>query len=189
MFTSGILLAAGSGVRMGSDKLLMHYKGKRLIDRALAALLDCHLIDEVIVVVRPDFPALPKHTKCRAVVNPGHQEGLGSSLRAGVGGASAAADAFLVSLADMPEITSELVTALIEAFRRSGKPILVPTYQQCSGHPVIFAAACRADLLRLTGDQGARQMIREHAEMVEHFQTPERAVVSDVDTPADLRQV
>jgi molybdenum cofactor cytidylyltransferase len=187
MFTSGILLAAGSGIRMGADKLLLPYKGQRLIDRALAALQDCRLIDEVIVVVRPDFPPLPNHPKCRVVVNPGHQEGLGSSLRIGVGAASAAADAFVVSLADMPEITAELVTELIEAFHRSGQQILVPTYQQRNGHPVVFAGACRDDLLRLTGDQGARQMIRAHPELVEHFETPLRAVALDMDTPADLR--
>jgi hypothetical protein len=87
----------------------------------------------------------------------------------------------------MPEITAEIVTTLIEAFRRSGKQILVPTYQQRNGHPVIFAGVCRPNLLQLTGDQGARQMIREHPELVEHFETPQRAVVIDVDTPEDLR--
>jgi len=60
---------------------------------------------------------------------------------------------------------------LIEAFRRSGKQILVPVYEERNGHPVIFAGACRANLLRLTGDQGARQMIREHLELVEYFET------------------
>jgi molybdenum cofactor cytidylyltransferase len=187
MFTTGILLAAGSGIRMGADKLLLPYKGQRLIDRALAALQDCHVIDELIVVVRPDFPPLPNHPKCRIAVNACHQEGLGSSLRVGVGAASAAADAFVVSLADMPEITADLVTELIDAFRRGGKQILVPTYQQRNGHPVVFAGVCRNDLLQLTGDQGARQMIRAHPESVEYRETPQRAVVTDIDTPADLQ--
>jgi molybdenum cofactor cytidylyltransferase len=186
MFTSGILLAAGSAARMGADKLLMLYRAQRLIDCALAPLVDCRLIDEVIVVMRPDFRLPVDDPKCRIVLNPDHREGLGASLRVGVGAANAAADAFVLSLADMPEITDEIVTTLIEAFRRSGKQILVPVYEQRNGHPVVFAGACRDDLLRLTGDLGARQMIREHPELVAYFETSQRAVVVDVDTPADL---
>lgn len=186
MFTSGILLAAGSAARMGTDKLLLPYKGRRLIDCALAPLVNCRLIDEVIVVVRPGFDLLHDDPKCRLVVNPDHRAGMGSSLRAGVAAASAAADALVVSLADLPELTSALVTMLIEAFLHSGKPILVPTYQQRHGHPVIFAATCRPDLLRLGGDRGARAMIREHPELVQYYPTSERAVVQDVDTPVDL---
>ena len=186
MFTSAILLAAGSAARMGADKLLLPYKDRRLIDCALAPLVNCRLIDEVIVVVRPGFDLPADDSKRRVVVNPDHREGLGASLRTGVKTANPAADAFVVSLADMPEITVEIVTALIEAFFRGGKQILVPVYQRRNGHPVVFAGACRTDLLRLSGDLGARQMIREHPEMVGYFPTPQRAVVYDVDQPEDL---
>jgi xanthine dehydrogenase accessory factor len=186
MFTSAILLAAGSATRMGAEKLQLLYHGRRLIDRALAALVDCPLIDEVIVVVRPDLPLPAAHPKCRIVVNPDHREGMGASLRTGVAAANVTADALVVSLADMPELTAEIVTELIEAFRRSGKRMLVPQYQRRDGHPVIFAGRCRADLLRLSGDVGARSIIHEHPEAVEHWPTTQRGVVYDVDSPADL---
>lgn len=186
MFTSGILLAAGSATRMGADKLQLPYKGRRLIDCALAPLQDCRLIDEVIVVVRPGFQLRAEGTKCRIVVNPDHREGMGSSLRTGVAAASQGADAFVVSLADMPELTVEIVTTLVEAFCRSGKSILVPVYEGRHGHPVIFAASCRQDLLRLGGDMGARSIIGEHQEMVEYLPTRHSGVVRDVDTLEDL---
>ena len=107
-------------------------------------------------------------------------------MRAGVMAASAVADAFVVSLADMPEVTAEIIATLIEAFRRSGKRILVPVYEQHNGHPVVFARMCREDLMRLGGDLGAKLMIREHPEMVEYFSTRHRAVVYDLDKPEDL---
>ncbi len=187
MYTSAILLAAGGATRMGADKLQLLYKGRRLIDRALAPLVDSPLIDEVVVVVRPDGRALVDASKCRVVVNPEHQEGLGASLRVGAAAADAAADALVVSLADMPEITVEIVARLIHAFRRAGRPILVPVHQQRNGHPVLFGRACRGDLLRLGGDLGARQMIRDHPELVEYFPAPNRAVVYDMDTLADIQ--
>jgi molybdenum cofactor cytidylyltransferase len=186
MFTSGILLAAGSATRMGTDKLQLPYNGRRLIDCALEPLANCRLIDEVIVVVRTGFQLRVEETKCRIVVNPDHREGMGSSLRTGVAAASQAADAFVVSLADMPELSVEIVTTLIEAFCRSGKSILVPVYEGRHGHPVVFAASCRPDLLRLGGDLGARSIISEHSDTVEYFPTQHGGVVRDVDTTEDL---
>jgi CTP:molybdopterin cytidylyltransferase MocA len=186
MFISGILLAAGNATRMGADKLQMSYKGRRLIDRAIDPLVKCRLIDEVIIVVRPDLLFSVDHPKCRIIVNPAHQEGMGSSLRTGVAAAHAASDAFVVSLADMAELTADLITELIEAFRRARKWILVPQYQRQNGHPVVIAGNCRADLSRLGGDQGARSLILEHPEMVEYFDARHRAVVYDADTPADI---
>jgi molybdenum cofactor cytidylyltransferase len=186
MFTSGILLAAGSATRMGAEKLQLLYRGRRLIDRALASLVGCRLIEEVVVVVRPDLRLVADHPKCRMVVNPDHGEGMGSSLRTGVAAANPVAEVFVVSLADMPELTAEIVTELIEAYANCGKKILVPMYQGRHGHPVVLAGSCRSELLGLGGDVGARQIIEAQADRVEYFETPYRAVVYDVDTPEDL---
>jgi len=209
MFISGILLAAGSSTRMGADKLLLPYKGRRLIDRALAPLVDCRLINEVIVVVRPDFHPLvresllappptdplvresllapsPNAHKCRLVVNPDHRQGMGTSLRNGVQAANPAADAYVLSLADMPDLTPDIVATLIDAFYASGKAVLIPVFDQRHGHPVIFAAACRAELLRLSGDAGPRAFIAAHPELVAYHPVPHSAILRDIDTPADL---
>ncbi|HVP12577.1 MAG TPA: selenium-dependent molybdenum cofactor biosynthesis protein YqeB [Phycisphaerae bacterium] len=186
MFISAILLAAGSATRMGAEKLQLLYKGRRLIDRALAALTDCPRIDEVIFVVRPDQQLGVDHPKCRIVVNPDYREGMGSSLRTGVAAANAAADALVVSLADMPELTPEIVASLIDAFVSSGKSVLVPVCDGRHGHPVVFAGRWRSELSQLSGDLGARAIINDHPDMVAHFETDDRAVIRDVDTPADL---
>jgi hypothetical protein len=63
-------------------------------------------VDLTIVVVNPSFPLPPARERCRFVVNPDHQEGMGSSLRVAVGAAPENADAYLIALADMPGIKS-----------------------------------------------------------------------------------
>jgi molybdenum cofactor cytidylyltransferase len=186
MFTSGILLAAGSSARMGADKLQLAYKGQSLFERALTPLVESAAIDEVLVVTRPDFVGTMNHAKCRSVVNADHREGLGASLRIGAGAASGAADAFVVALADMPEITADVVSAVVGAFYEGGKRMLVPTFEGHNGHPVVFAADCRGELLQLSGDIGARRLIRAHPELVQYWPTAERGVVHDVDCPEDL---
>ena len=186
MYVTGILLAAGSASRMGTDKLSLLYKGNRIIDRSLEPLLASPLISEVIIVVSPGFRLRVGRPRCTVVVNHDCQEGMASSLRTGVRAASADAEAYLVALADMPEITADILTTLIEAFARSERQILVPVYKRRPGHPVILHRECRDRLLRLRGDVGARMIIRRHPEIVEYFSTDHPAVVFDVNTPEDL---
>lgn len=186
---SAILLAAGRSRRMGADKLALRYAGEPLIRRALAPLVDCPLIDEVIVVAQPEHGLPLAGVRCTVVASPEHDEGMGASLRAGVRAAAATADAYLIALGDMPLLTAELVRALVDAYFAARQPILVPVYEGQQGHPVIISAALRDELLVLGGDVGARELLRERAGEVARFITDQRAVIADVDTPADLARL
>lgn len=186
MHVVAILLAAGSSRRFGGEKLLAPYRGRPLIEHALAALTSSPGVDTTIVVVHPRFPVPPERPRCRFVINPEHEEGMGSSLRAGVRAAPAETDAYLVALADMPAIGPELIASLIACYRAAGKRIVVPVYQGRRGHPVMISGALREALLAISGDVGAREIIRQHPEWVGGFETEDGAVVYDVDAPADL---
>ena len=186
MFTSCIFLAAGTSSRMNADKLALDYQGDTVFDRALSPFTRSPFVNEIIVVVNPDFCLALEHKKCRAVVNSEYREGMGSSIRIGVAAASHTADTLLVALADMPEMSEVIIAEVIEAFHKSAKPILVPTHAERTGHPVVFAGLIKDELLKLEGDVGARMLIRDHPELVEYFATKHRGVIFDVDTPEDL---
>ena len=141
---------------------------------------------ETLAVVQPGFAAQPVRPRCRFVVNPDHAEGMGSSLRAGVRAAPGDADAYLVALADMPRITPGVIASLIACYAAAGKQIVVPVHRGRRGHPVMMSRELREPLLALTGDVGAREIIRAHPEWVAPFVTPDAAVLFDVDQPADL---
>jgi molybdenum cofactor cytidylyltransferase len=181
-----ILLAAGSARRFGSEKLLAQWRGRPLYEHALEALTASLAVLETIVVVQPGFAVPPEWPRCRFIVNPDHEEGMGASLRAGVRAAPGDTDAYLVALADMPRITPELIASLIECYAAVGKPIVVPVSGARRGHPVMIGAGLREPLLTLTGDVGAREIIRAHPEMVGEFETEDEAVLFDVDLPGDL---
>jgi hypothetical protein len=91
-----------------------------------------------------------------------------------------------VALADMPEIPGGIIAELIRALERAGSHVAVPVFQDRNGHPVVIDRTCRKRLLRLGGDVGARDLIREHPEMVERVETAHRGVVYDVDTAEDV---
>jgi CTP:molybdopterin cytidylyltransferase MocA len=180
-----ILLAAGSARRFGGQKLLAPWRGRPLWEHALAALTSSPEIAATVVVVQPGFATPPPRPRCRFVENPDHEEGMGSSLRAGVRAAEAA-DAYLIALADMPGITAELVAALVARYRAAGQPIVVPVCGGRRGHPVMIRAGLREALLAVTGDAGAREILSAHPGWVAEFETDDEAVVHDVDAPADL---
>jgi len=186
MHVVAILLAAGSSRRFGREKLFAPWRGRPLYEHALAALEASAGVGTIIVVVQPGFPVPPVGPRRRFVVNPDHEEGMGSSLRAGVRAAPADAGAYLVALADMPAVGPDLIAALIAFYRTAAKPIVVPVCRGRRGHPVIIGGELRRALLEIAGDVGAREIIRAHPELVGRWETPDESVLFDVDVPADL---
>lgn len=186
MHLTAILLAAGSSRRFGSPKLLAPWRGRPLWEHALAALTTTPEVAEAIVVVAPGFAAPPAPPRCRFVVNPEHEEGMGSSLRCGVRAAAADTDAFLVALADMPSVPAGLIAAMAACYRAGEKPIVVPVCGGRRGHPVLIGAELRDELLALRGDVGARGVLAAHPGLVATLETGDEGVLFDVDDPGDL---
>ncbi len=190
MKVAGILLAAGSSARFLDEKLLTPHRGRPLYRHALDALLAAPAVEHVFVVVNPLFPvvALPRE-RVTFVVNENYQEGLSSSLRAGILAAPADVETYLLALADMPGITPALVASLVEFHGRSGKLITLPVHGGRNGHPVLISAQLKPRLLEIRGDVGARGVIRENPDLVARFETDDPAVLQDVDTRADLERL
>lgn len=186
MHVTAVLLAAGSSRRFKADKLLAPYKGRALYLHALDALVATPRVSETILVVNPRFSPPEGVGRYRVVVNPDHDRGMGSSLRAGIFPAAPDADAFIIALADMPEITPGLVGSLIDHSERSQMGIIAPVYKGQRGHPVVIKAHLRSLLLTVEGDIGARGIMERHPEIVGLLETDDPAVVFDVDTPSDL---
>ncbi|GMV40433.1 MAG: hypothetical protein AMXMBFR64_21490 [Myxococcales bacterium] len=171
-----ILLAAGSGRRMGCDKLWVDIGGEPLIVRAVRPYVAAGL--QVVVVVRPGVRLAMGGV--RTVECEDHAEGMGASLRAGVE-AVTETEAFVIGLGDLPWLRTETVVGAVEAWRRVGG-VVVPTFDGRHGHPVVVAGTLRGRLLAARGDSGGRHL-RAGAHL---WQTDDPGVVTDVDTPEDL---
>jgi molybdenum cofactor cytidylyltransferase len=183
---TAILLAAGSSRRFGSPKLLVPWHGRPLWEHALAALTAADEVAETVVVVAPGFAAPPAPPRCRFVVNPEHEEGMGASLRAGVRAAAADTEAYLIALADMPVVPPGLIAALAACYREGERPIVVPACGGRRGHPVLIGAGLRDELLAVRGDAGARGLLRAHPGLVATVETADEGVLFDVDETGDL---
>jgi molybdenum cofactor cytidylyltransferase len=190
---AAIVLAAGRSRRMGGpNKLLETVGGRPLVRIATEAALASRA-DPVIVVTghqADQVRAALAGLDVRLVHNPDYFEGLSTSLRAGIDALPETAGAALVCLADMPGVTPQVIDRLIDAHDPSGsKLIAVPTVKGKRGNPVLWSRRFFPALSTIRGDTGARHLIGENADAVVEVEMDERAVLSDVDTPAALSRL
>jgi molybdenum cofactor cytidylyltransferase len=188
---AGLLLAAGRGLRFGGGKLRAPLPpGTPLAGMPVGVAACARLVAtgvETFAVVRPGDAALAAALAgagARVVVCADADDGMGRSLACGVA-ATTEADAWLVALADMPWIAPATYEAVIAALR-AGAVVAAPFHRGVRGHPVGFGGACRAALLALSGDEGARGVIGARREALQRIDVDDPGALADVDTPADL---
>ena len=183
----GILLAAGAATRFGSNKLLHALPDGTPIAAASLRNLRAAL-PRVVAVIRPGALKLEERlrregaevTACERA-----EEGMGTSLAHAVR-ASRDADGWVVALADMPFIRPETIRRVVERLA-AGAAIVAPAWQGERGHPVGFAGRFGSDLERLTGDAGARELLKGARATVELVDCDDPGVLRDIDRPEDLR--
>ena len=175
MVIAGVVLAAGSGVRMGTPKADLVVDGVRLVDRAIDVLRRAGCAP-VVAVVRAGTSA------AGAVVNPDPDRGLRSSLEIGLA-ATQDAEAVAVLLADLPGV-GPLAVAQVLAAWRPGR-IAVARYRAGRGHPIVMSAALWWEALSLAGpDEGARALLTARPDCVDEVGVD--GDPTDLDTPDDL---
>ncbi len=181
-----VLLAAGNSSRMGSPKQLLEFRGRPLLRHAAMAALSS-VCRRVIVVLgatadelRPALAGLP----VTIVVNEQWQEGMGTSIHAGVQAADLeGVDGLILALADQPFITPQIFNRLVLGHIESGQPIVASRYADTVGVPVFFSRDFFPVLEALKPTQGCKGVILQYAERAIHFDCPEAE--ADVDTIED----
>lgn len=164
----GVYLAAGNSKRFGENKLIQDVEGIPLGSMALKTALKSDL-DKIVVVTKKADPLewIPKDLFRERIIHTSYSEGSGSqsdSLKCGVHTAiKQQAKAVLIMLADQPFISIDLINSLIKTYREmaeSGTTIVSSTHEGLSRPPVLFSHNMYKELLKLSGDCGAREIVR-----------------------------
>ncbi len=187
---AAVVLAAGLSRRMGQAKLLMPVGGRAIVRYVVESVL-AGGVDLVWVVTGPDvepIEAALAGLEVQIAVNPAPEEGQTSSLRAGIAALPASVDAVLIALGDQPSLAPSIIPALLAARRTSPKLIVAPRYRDGQGNPVLFKREIFPELLRLTGDQGARPIIQKEPARVEWVDL-DLPMPPDVDTLDDYEKI
>lgn len=168
---ASIVLAAGASSRLGSPKQMLRLGGETLLQRTarLAAEAGCS----------PNLIVLGAHAKAlqpevagdefTVLENPGWQEGMGSSIRVAIEKVLKMPEvpaAVLLLVCDQPELSANLLRALLAL--HDGKPaaIAASRYGGILGVPAVFGARYFGELAKLSGERGARSVISRHPQHV-----------------------
>lgn len=213
-----VILAAGSSSRLGQPKQLLSYQHKSLLAHTIDAAKNTR--DGMVVVILGDKHAAIAEdiatSGVQVVHNTGWQEGMASSIRAGISallkdnyapverksalaageGALNTAhtwitgtdlDGVILTVCDQPFLSSSILNALLDAAETSGKSIVASAYQGTLGTPVFFSKQHFKDLLALKGTEGARMLLTRYETQV--ASVPFEKGEIDIDTKEDYQKL
>ena len=155
---AGIVLAAGEGRRFGGPKQLAIFRGRPLLEHALATVAACELA-RIVVVLGSNASAILREVDLHGAqpqLCPDWDQGQSASLRAGVSAVSEA-EAVVVALGDQPLLSPRAVSAVLDA-RAAGVDAIRATYGGVPGHPVVLERKLMLAAEHLRGDEGARAL-------------------------------
>lgn len=184
---SALILAGGAGQRFGGGKLLAPLGGQPVI-RWVAEAVVAGGFAEVLVVTGAEDSTIRMALNglfCRIIHAPAWAEGMAATVRAGIAAISSDTEGVCIFLGDMPLAPVELCGLLITAADGAGYAAR-PVVSDKPGHPVAFTRAAFADLLTLTGDQGATALLKQYPGKVAYCETDASGALFDIDTSEDL---
>ena len=187
-----IILAAGASTRLGKPKQLLQYRGKTLLAHAITEAVNSNA-DAVVVVLGKDANLFKKEIderKIRVAINSSWEEGMASSLRLGMDTLlkdKPYIDAVIFMVCDQPHISSSVLNELIITQQKTTKQIVTSNYGDSMGPPALLHKKYFEELMKLSGDAGARKIIQKNMNDVATILFPEGNI--DIDTEEDYEKL
>ncbi|MDH5466802.1 MAG: nucleotidyltransferase family protein [Candidatus Aminicenantes bacterium] len=185
-----IILAAGESKRMGEPKMLLPFGGKTIIEAVAESVVSSEANGFLIVLgaEREKIKEKIKDYGIRSVFNPDFQSGMLSSVKCGFKAVPEGTRAVLVVLGDQPRISSGIINQLIEAYKKTGKGIVLPVFERERGHPVIIDMKYKEEVENLRPDIGLRGTVYSHPEDILEVEVDTPAVIQDIDYESDYER-
>jgi molybdenum cofactor cytidylyltransferase len=187
--TAGIILAAGGSSRFGQPKIMLNWGGIPLIRKETETALAAGLNPVIVVlgaVIEPAIASLAD-LPVKIVINEQWQAGQGQSVGAGTAALPSSVGSVIFLLADQPQVTVEVLQALIRQHQQTLSPILAPIVNGKRLNPVLFDRVTFNDLQQVQGDKGGRSLFTHFD--VEFMPWHDSMLALDIDTPEDYQKL
>jgi molybdenum cofactor cytidylyltransferase len=178
---TAILLAAGRSSRMGAFKPLLPFGNKTVIECCIDYLRDGG-VEEIVVVVGHRADDIRQHvSSVNFALNPDPDSAMGASVAAGARALPETAQATLIALVDHPAVPPTIVSTLLDTWKR-GARLVIPTWQDRGGHPVLVDLVFKPELLDLPESGGLRALFEAHRNEVTRVPVDSPFIARDMDT-------
>ena len=180
---AAILLAAGRSERMGAFKPLLPFGDKTILESAIASFVDAGVNSIVVVHAwrAAEIRAQLKGAKVIFAINPDPFGDMGSSISCGVSELPQDTKAVLISPADLPAIPPSVVKAVVQSWEH-GSRLVIPTWKERGGHPVLVDQSYFGELQALDPGAGLRKFFRGHANGTTRLAVNSEYIARDLDT-------
>ncbi|MDO8927624.1 MAG: nucleotidyltransferase family protein [Bacteroidota bacterium] len=182
-----IVLAAGMSTRMGTQKLLLPFAGMTIIEKVVENILNSG-IENIMVVLganRAEIEAVLEFWPVQTIRNENFREGMHTSVISGVNALPENAKAVMIFLGDQPFIPVYVSVKVVEAWKDSGKGIVIPLFSGKRGHPPLYDLKLRQEILDLDPAVGLRSVAQKFLDEILEVETFCPEIVRDIDTRED----
>lgn len=183
---TAIIIASGYSRRLKTDKLMLDFCGKPVLEHTLNAVSEVSFAAKILIQREHRYDSLAAQYHFTNVYNPLAQQGQSASIRLGLA-CAVPGSATMFFVGDQPNITQSVIQALVTEHYKAADMIIVPESNGRYRNPVIFPAALTEELSQLEGDTGGRQVIRNHPEKVKSVSFEETLPFMDIDTLEDYQ--
>lgn len=182
-----IVLAAGESRRMGSPKMLLPYNGRTVLGQVIENVLASGIRNPLVIsgAERDEIKKVIIRYPVRHYFNDKYRSGMLSSVHCGFSSLPDDCRAVLIMPGDQPMIGQREIVRVIKAWKKSGRGIVMPSFNGKRGHPLLVDMKYRAEVLSLPEEEGLRALAERHPDDVLEAETDDPCVLRDIDTKED----
>jgi molybdenum cofactor cytidylyltransferase len=185
---NAIIMASGYGRRIGTNKLLLSFRDKLLVEHIIEKVMDCDFYNRVIISKDERILNLAITKRIKAVQNDTAYKGQSESIKLGITN-TLKAKGYMFFTADQPLIHVETIRLLMDTFNKNSNCIILPRFECKRGNPVIFPEKFVNELMLIEGDKGGKSVINKHIEEVIFVEIKNEYELMDIDTYDDYEKI
>ena len=185
-----VILAAGESKRMGKPKLLLPYGEKTIIETIVETVVSSN-VENTLIILGSDREKTEEKIKnypVKIVYNRDFRSGMLSSVQCGFKALPQETRAVLVVLGDQPKISADVINKLIDAYKSTGKGIVLPVYKKERGHPVLIDVKYGEEVENLSPEAGLRGTVYNHPEDILEVDVETPSIFQDIDDESDYKR-
>lgn len=183
-----IVMASGYGSRIGTNKLLLEYRDKKLIEHIMDKILQINFYSRLVVAKDKEVLDIACKRGFKVVENKNSILGQSESIKLGIEN-SPVAEGYMFFTGDQPLLSKLTIKKMIDAFKNNPQNIIIPRYKERKGSPVIFSSIFIDELKALEGDKGGREVIKRNKDSLVFVEVENEYELMDIDTWEDYEKL
>lgn len=179
---------------MGEPKQLLLLGESTVLEQTLENVRQAD-VDEIVLVLGSFAETIQRRLPAsrlkdiKVVLNHNYSQGMASSLREGLAALSTNINASLIVLADQPFTRPETLRRIVDRYLDSNAQIVIPSYKDSRGNPVLLARSVFPEVMALEGDVGCRAIFASHSDEIAKLEVDDVGILLDIDSKDDYERL